>query len=123
MFYDTREVDNALLCQQCEGRLDIPKILPCGEAICSLCETTIQINDKMFDCMVCKEKHEMPKNGLPINNSLMKILSVKLKKISRGKSFDSLEILLNEIQNKHNFIKFCIENSSDLIKTLYRIEK
>jgi hypothetical protein len=116
MFYDTHEVDNALLCQQCEGRLDIPKILPCGEAICSLCETTIQINDKMFDCMVCKEKHEMPKNGLPINHSLMKILSVKLKKISRGKSFDSLEILLNEIQNKHNFIKFGIENSSDIIK-------
>jgi len=61
MFYDTHEVDNALLCQQCEGRLDIPKILPCGKTICSLCEITIRINDKMFDCMLCKEKHEMPK--------------------------------------------------------------
>jgi hypothetical protein len=116
MFYDTHEVDNALLCQQCEGRLDIPKILPCGKTICSLCEITIRINDKMFDCMLCKEKHEMPKNGLLINDTLMKILSIKLQKISRGKAFDSLEIFLNEIQKKHNFIKLGIENSSDLIK-------
>ncbi len=116
MFYDTHEVDNALLCQQCEGRLDIPKILPCGKTICSLCEITIRINDKMFDCMLCKEKHEMPKNGLLINDALMKILSIKLQKISRGKAFDSLEILLNEIQKKENLMKLGIENSSDLIK-------
>jgi hypothetical protein len=116
MFYDTHEVDNALLCQQCEGRLDIPKILPCGKTICSLCEITIRINDKMFDCMLCKEKHEMPKNGLLINDALMKILSVKLKKIPRGKAFNSLEILLNEIQKKENLMKLGIENSSDLIK-------
>jgi len=66
--------------------------------------------------MLCKEKHEMPKNGLLINDALMKILSVKLKKIPRGKAFDSLEILLNEIQKKENLMKLGIENSSDLIK-------
>jgi len=43
MFYDSNKVNNILLCKQCEGRLDIPKNLPCGEAICSICETTIQV--------------------------------------------------------------------------------
>ena len=33
MFFDTNKVNNALLCKQCEGRLDIPKILACGETI------------------------------------------------------------------------------------------
>jgi hypothetical protein len=42
----TNEVDEILLCKYCEGRLDIPKCLPCGKAICSLCETTIQILEK-----------------------------------------------------------------------------
>jgi hypothetical protein len=41
MFYEAKEIDNQLLCKQCEGRLDIPKILPCGETICSFCETSI----------------------------------------------------------------------------------
>jgi len=43
MFYDSNKVNNILLCKQCEGRLDIPKNLPCGEAICSICESTIQV--------------------------------------------------------------------------------
>ena len=46
LFYDTNKVDKILLCKYCEGRLDIPKCLPCGKAICSLCETTIQILEK-----------------------------------------------------------------------------
>jgi len=48
MFYVANKVDQELLCQNCEGKLDIPKILPCGETICSLCETSIQVNDQIF---------------------------------------------------------------------------
>ena len=45
----------------CEGKLEELKILSCGETICSFCVTSLKIVDKMFDCLVCKEKHEMPK--------------------------------------------------------------
>jgi len=116
MFFDTNQVNNALLCQNCEGRLDEPKILPCYETICSSCEKSFQINDKHFDCVVCNQKHEMPKNGLPINKALLNILSLKTTQVSRGKLFDSLHKSLDDIQTKHNFIKLGIENSSDLIK-------
>ncbi len=64
MFYDSNEVDNELSCKHCEGRLLEPKFIPCGETICSLCEKSIQVNDQMFDCLVCQLKHEMPKDGL-----------------------------------------------------------
>ncbi len=43
MFFDTNQINDTLLCSKCEGKVDIPKCLPCGEAICSLCETSIQV--------------------------------------------------------------------------------
>ena len=117
MFFDTNKVNNALLCKQCEGRLDIPKILPCGETICSYCETSIQVNENnMFDCLVCKDKHEMPKNGFLTSKALSEILSIKLTKVSRGKAFDLLEKSLDNMLKKRSYIKLGIENSTDFVK-------
>ena len=48
MFYETNEINDILLCQQCQGRLEGPKLLPCGETICSFCVSTIQINSNNF---------------------------------------------------------------------------
>ncbi len=73
MFFDTNQVNNILLCLHCQGRLEEPKITPCGETICSFCENTIQVNNNVFDCLICEKKHEMPKNGLPILFILNKI--------------------------------------------------
>ena len=74
MFYEAKKIDNQLQCKQCEGRLDVPKILPCGETICSFCETSIQVNENnTFDCLICKDKHEMPKNGFLISKALSEL--------------------------------------------------
>jgi hypothetical protein len=116
MFYYANKVDNKLLCKQCEGRLDTPKILPCGETICSFCETSIQINDRMFNCLVCKEKHEMPVKGLLNNRLASEILAIELTTVSRGEAYDSLMKFLDDIQKKLSFIKNGIENSTDLVK-------
>jgi len=116
MFYEAKKIDNQLQCKQCEGRLDVPKILPCGETICSFCETSIQVNDQMFDCLVCKDKHDMPKNGFIISKSLSKILAIELTNVSRGEAYNSLMKSLDEIQKKRNIIKLGIDNGTDLVK-------
>jgi hypothetical protein len=72
--------------------------------ICSLCEASIQINNQMFVCFICNDKHEMPKKGLPNNKSLLKILSAKLTRVSRGNAFDSLLKLLDEIPKNIAFL-------------------
>ena len=116
MFYDTAKLDIALLCKHCGGRLDIPKILPCGKTICSFCEKSIQVNENKFDCLVCKEKHDMLKNGLVTSEALLEILSIKQTNVSRGRAFDQLKNLLDNIQYKRNYIKLGIENGTDLVK-------
>ncbi len=116
MYFDTNQVSNTLLCQICEGRIEIPKILPCGEIICSFCERSITADDRKFDCLICKNKHEMPKIGLPICKPLLQILTMKPRKVSRGREYDSLQKLLNEIQKNRNSIEFGVENSADFVK-------
>jgi len=117
MFFEKNKVNNALLCKNCHSQLENsePKILPCGETICSFCVSSMQLTDNLFDCLLCHDKHEMPKNGLPNNKALLEILSVKPTSISRGTAFDLLEKSINNIHKKQMQFKRCIENSSDLI--------
>ena len=41
MYFDENELNTMLLCKKCNGRLNEPRILPCGESICSYCVSTI----------------------------------------------------------------------------------
>jgi hypothetical protein len=89
MLNDTNQVKNILICKNCAANIEIPKS---GEVICSHCESSIQINGNKLDCPLCQNKHDMPKDGLPICKPLLQMLSIKPIKVSRGKAFDSLEI-------------------------------
>jgi len=115
MFYDKNKVNNAFLCKNCQEQLDEPKILPCGKTVCSFCASKIKINGNQFDCIVCKNKHEMPKNGFIVSEALLELLSVKPTSISRGSAYDSLEKSLNNIQKKKMQFKLGIENRNDSI--------
>jgi len=92
--------------------------LPCDEAICSHCESSIQFNNgsNKFDCPQCPNRHEMPIDGLPICKPLLEMLSIKPIKVSRGKVLDSLEKLLDDIHKKRNYIQLGISNSHDIVK-------
>jgi len=57
----------------------------------------------------------MPQDGLPIMKPLLKLLSIKPSKVSRGKAFDSLLKLLDEIEIKHRYFKLGIENSNEMV--------
>ena len=73
MFCDFNKIKNIIKCKVCSSLVtEEPKILPCGETICSMCSNyEIEVVKNEFDCSVCKKKHEMPKEGLPINKSLL----------------------------------------------------
>jgi hypothetical protein len=117
MYFEENQVNEILSCNHCHGRLEEPKLLPCGVTICSYCASTIKIHQvKMFDCLICSEKHEMPRTGLPDNKALSKMLLVNPKKVSRGMQVDLLENSLVEILKIKRLIKLIIEDSNYKIK-------
>jgi hypothetical protein len=116
MYYNKNKVINILNCKNCLERLDEPKILPRGETICSFCTSSLVIVDKMFDCLVCKQKHKMLKNGLLINKSILEMLSIEPTKVSKDKVFVTFQDSLNNIQKNINLITNGVNNRDDYIK-------
>ena len=75
MFCEYNKIKQVLSCKKCNQLLDEPKILPCGETICSKCQSMLQIDEtNHFDCIICSNKHTiMPKIGLPINKMIISL--------------------------------------------------
>lgn len=116
MFFDPHQVNNLLYCKNCEARLDEPRLLPCGESIFSVCVQSIKLIGKQYDCLVCSNKHKMPKNGLHINKALAEMLSFKSIDVSRGEAFDSLQVTLNDLFNKSSILKHRLDHRDDYVK-------
>jgi len=116
MYYNKNEVNNILTCKYCEGRLEEPKLLPCGKSICSLCVLTIKLNaSSEYDCSACNKKHEMSKNGLPVNEALVEMLSLQAIQVVKSQEYESLQEILIDIQKKRNLLNLCLNNSQDCI--------
>jgi len=118
MFCDFNKIKNIIKCKVCSSLVtEEPKILPCGETICSMCSNyEIEIVKNEFDCSVCKKKHEMPKEGLPINKSLLEILLTQPVEVSRGEPAKLLSNSLIEIQKRITHLTNSIENGVDNLK-------
>jgi len=120
MYFASNQVNNLLNCKKCEGRLDEPRILPCGNSICSHCVSSIQLKEnKEFQCLICNELHEMPQKGLLISKVLVELLSFESINVSRGKAFDSLQQIMIDIQKKQYLFKYRLYNSTDYLKELF----
>jgi len=120
MFYDEKLINNILECKICSARLNThPRILACGETICSHCYLDIKLDDtasRHYKCEICSDKHEMPSQGLPINTAINRLLTIKCEQVSRGATFELLEMSLLDLKKNLNQIKHCVANSSDKIK-------
>ena len=116
MYFDSNRVNTLLDCTNCDRRLSDPRLLPCGKSICLNCSLSIRARYKKFDCLICNEKHEWPKNGLPRNEALATMLTIKTIEVSRGKAYEYLQESLKEIQKKNNSFKHRLNNRVDFIK-------
>jgi hypothetical protein len=78
MFYESEEIDTQLVCMQCNEHFGVPKILPCGSTICVECEDKIwNYSDLDIMCPICKDNHQRPSTGFPINRIIQCLLKTK----------------------------------------------
>ncbi|CAF0795883.1 unnamed protein product [Brachionus calyciflorus] len=87
--------EDSLLCVRCNKKFNDPRVLPCGESLCSNYLSDLK---EMYDCPFCKEIHTVPKNGFPSNKSLLKAVkssyesqNAKLKFVNFKKHLDMID--------------------------------
>lgn len=115
MFYTKDKISEILKCKKCKQKLDEPKILACGAAICSTCAMKLQVENHRYECVSCAKSHLMAEEGLPTSESLLVLLELEPDEIYRGETVELFKETLNQIKEKLKSIRFCINNGYDQI--------
>jgi hypothetical protein len=121
MFYEEKEINQLLKCEQCNQRYIQPRNLPCDEYICTNCleklieEQSAKQSGKL-KCCYCSEEHDMPERGFPISNKLEMLLETKPNEIYRGKAVEELATRLRNIKNELNAFKYTLDNGIEKIR-------
>ncbi len=113
MFFEEEKINEILKCSSCDEKLVDPKILPCGEFVCSRCVSSIHVNFNKFQCIVCNKSHTMPEEGLPTNKKLLTLITLHPAEVSRGKICKNLKMSLQEMKKKlFGWVSFLSNNST-----------
>lgn len=95
MFYEHNQVEDILNCPNCNERYDRPLLLPCFKSICNKCVENIR-NYNSISCPFCKNSHDLPKNGFPLNDALFNLLKIKPVDVHRAELFRRIGDLIKK---------------------------
>jgi hypothetical protein len=79
MFFSESQIKDETTCQKCKTIFNDPRVLPCGESICNKCILNGISDKNEFNCLCCVEMHNVPRNGFPVNKSMLSLLRMKPK--------------------------------------------
>lgn len=87
-------IRSALKCSMCNGYLNTPVIMPCGETICEIHANSE--NEESIYCFGCGKSHEIPKDGFIRVKSLERIMETRINEFNLGKEHsDAVESIEN----------------------------
>ncbi|RNA12206.1 hypothetical protein BpHYR1_041405, partial [Brachionus plicatilis] len=94
--------DELFKCKFCQKTLNDPRILPCGESICSTC---VPAGCKRLKCKSCHEKHPVPQKGFVANKCLAKSLESTLDSEDLKPRFKEYQLQVKDITSKMDRIQ------------------
>jgi hypothetical protein len=119
MFYKKQDIDSVLACSICAEtfRDNDPRMLPCGQTACHVCISNCIDVKNEFVCAFCHQTHQVPtENGFPPNLAIQKMIQLKPGYVQRNANAEKLTILLDELKQASDRLKFNMANSVDQIK-------
>jgi hypothetical protein len=103
MFFQEHDINELLNCQQCKKRFEDPRVLSCGESICSNClveligQQSVNLKGKL-KCCYCTKEHVVPEEGFPTSKHLEKLLTKRPNEIYRNEMVKDFKTLLKTIK-------------------------
>jgi hypothetical protein len=120
MYLFVEDIESLLKCPGCEKTFEVPKLLPCGNKICQVCENEMKLivnQPKQVKCMICKEKHVKPNGGFPVDVSLQKLISLKPVEIYRGEVHKKAQSTINKLNQSLGELNENLKNSNNKLNS------
>ena len=112
MFYEHNQVEDLLNCRSCNERYNTPLLLPCWKTLCQSCVLSkTDESTKLLACPYCKNTHEVPATGFPLNESLTALLKLRPVDVHRAEMYRTLGDLLKKLQLDMDDLS-CMESHS-----------
>ena len=117
MFFEEKVINDHLKCPYCKNVFVDPRMLECGESMCNSCIMLLLNKEKTgLNCILCKEFHEMPKNGFIKSLRLAKLIDIKPNEVSRSKEASEFKSVLNKIFEKNSAMQTDLKMGKDKIR-------
>ena len=117
MFYAENVISDLMICPCCKKVYNDPRLVDCGESMCNDC-IFLRLNKERngFNCVICHELHELPKNGFRKNQRLAKLVEIKPDEVTRSPIANELKAQLNRIHEKIKILENDLKIGSNKIK-------
>ena len=121
MFYPEEEINENFICPYCKQLFDCPIVLPCEDTICKHHITdllaTLPFNVQSFECPLCLENHEMPRNCLFVENKVLsKMMRKKPVEVIQSALVEDFKKKLNESKLEADELQqMLLNNGNDFV--------
>jgi hypothetical protein len=113
MFYNAEHIEKVLNCTICKNRMKDPRLLPCGKSVCNLCLTMTGTKLTNLNCQSCGKVHEIPHDGLPLNQIARHILALQPQEVYiESKDLHELKSISEDLIEKKKKISSVLEGDS-----------
>ena len=104
MFYSVEDVDAFFKCSFCSNRFeDVVKSIPqCQSSVCGDCHEDLKMTLNLaneFKCLACDDQHVYPREGLPDDFSILKMLQMKPRERKLSGPARKLKSMCHEVQD------------------------
>lgn len=116
-YYKNAQIEEILKCEICKMKMYEPRLLPCGESICSKCAIKqIDSTTNEMTCPFCHDVHFCPENGFILNKRLAKLAELIPVCKPKTRTERLLRAYVKDVKTKtESFVKN-IQQSSEMMK-------
>ena len=118
-YYDCPSCTIILDCPVCKKKYNLPRILPCGNVVCSGCVISVTKSISkhfQFRCTLCAEIHDLPEKGFPICQQFQNLLTPHNGIKCGNTPVDSLlKLHLKDMKKKMNDLNKIMANGVDKV--------
>jgi hypothetical protein len=109
MFFQENSINSMLICQYCKERYVDPRILPCGNNMCSGCIDVLENRGQhKIRCHFCNSEHVIPDEGFTKNIIISNLIGLNPKRVIRSKTVEEYEevtknygLLLTQLEEQY----------------------